>query len=428
VSNSDFRAAVSALHYRNFRLLWFGQLISFSGSMMQQAAILWHVSLLVTSERRGLALGLVGLVRIGPIVVFSLLSGVAADALDRRRLMMATQVAAALVATVLGMLAFGGLDAVWPVYLLAALGAAVSAFDAPARQALIPSLVPRAQLANALSLNQIMFQSASVLGPAVGGVVIATLGVGWAYMFNAVSFLFVLGALLMMRELPPVTPEQRADLSLGAAREGLRFVFSAPVIRSTMLLDFCATFFASATALLPIFAQDILRVGANGYGWLYAAPAAGALLTSVVMVGFVHRIYHQGRVLLWAVAVYGCATVVFGVSRSFWLTFACLAITGAADTVSRVLRNIVRQLVTPDHLRGRMTSINMVFFMGGPQLGELEAGLLANWRGAPFSVVVGGIGTLATAAIIAATVPVLRHYRPDQPPAAEIAAAARTQS
>jgi hypothetical protein len=116
------------------------------------------------------------------------------------------------------------------------------------------------------------------------------------------------------------------------------------------------------------------------------------------------------------------------VSRSFWLTFACLAITGAADTVSRVLRNIVRQLVTPDHLRGRMTSINMVFFMGGPQLGELEAGLLANWRGAPFSVVVGGIGTLATAAIIAATVPVLRHYRPDQPPAAEIAAAARTQS
>ena len=384
--------------------------------MMQQVAILWHVSLLVSPECRGLALGLVGLVRVGPIIVFSLLSGVAADALDRRRLMMATQGAAIAIAAALALLTFWGLQVVWPVYLLAALGAAVSAFDGPARQALIPTLVPRAHLANALSLNQIMFQSAGVLGPAIGGVLIATLGVGWAYLFNAISFLCVLVALLMMREVPAVAPEGRSDVSFRAAGEGLRFVFASPVIRSTMLLDFVATFFASATALLPIFAQDILHVGANGYGWLYAAPAAGALLTSFVMVRIVDRIERQGRVLLWSVALYSLATVVFGVSHAFWLTFGCLAMVGAADTVGTVLRNVIRQLATPDRLRGRMTSINMVFFMGGPQLGEIEAGLLAHWRGAPFSVITGGVGALVATAVIAAAVPVLRHYRLGHPP------------
>ena len=401
----------AALHHRNFRLLWFGQLISFSGSMMQQAAILWHVSLLVPVNRRGLALGIVGLVRVGPIVVFSLLSGVAADALDRRRLMMVTQVSAALVATALAVLAFSGLSAVWPVYLLAALGAAAGAFDGPARQALIPNLVPREHLPNALSLNQIMFQSASVVGPSIGGVLIATLGVGAAYLFNAVSFLFVLVALALMRDVPVIGKHERAAASFGAAREGLRFVFSSPIIRATMLLDFAATFFSSATALLPIFAQDVLHVGANGYGWLYAAPSVGSLLAGAIMIRAVDRIERRGVVLLCAITVYGLATVAFGLSRAFWLTFFCLAMTGAADAVSTVLRSIIRQLMTPDRLRGRVTSVNMIFFMGGPQLGELEAGLVANWKGAPFSVVTGGIGTLIATAAVAAGVPALQHYR-----------------
>ena len=401
----------AALQHRNFRLLWIGQLVSFSGSMMQQAAILWHVSLLVSPDRRGLALGIVGLVRVGPIVAFSLLSGVAADALDRRRLMMVTQISAALVASALAALSFSGLSDVWPVYLLAALGAAASAFDGPARQALIPNLVPREHLPNALSLNQIMFQSASVLGPSLGGVLIATLGVGWAYLFNAISFLFVLAALLMMRDVPVIDATERAQASLGAAREGLRFVFSSPIIRATMLLDFAATFFASATALLPIFAQDILHVGAHGYGWLYAAPSVGSLLAGAVMIRLVDRIERRGAVLLVAIVVYGVATVTFGLSRAFWLTFFCLAATGAADAVSTVLRSIIRQLMTPDRLRGRVTSVNMIFFMGGPQLGELEAGLVANWRGAPFSVITGGIGTLIAAAGVAAAVPALRYYR-----------------
>jgi MFS family permease len=324
---------------------------------------------------------------------------------------MVTQVAATLVAVALATLAFSGLSVVWPVYVLAALGAAASAFDGPARQALIPSLVPREDLANALSLNQIMFQSASVLGPTMGGVLIASLGVGWAYLFNAVSFLFVLVALVLMRDVPVIDASERSAASFGAAREGLRFVFSSPIIRATMLLDFAATFFSSATALLPIFAQDILHVGANGYGWLYAAPSVGSLLAGAIMVRAVDRIERRGVVLLWAITAYGLATIAFGMSRAFWVTFFCLAVTGAADAVSTVLRSIIRQLMTPDRLRGRVTSVNMVFFMGGPQLGELEAGLVANWRGAPFSVITGGIGTLVATVAVAAGVPALRHYR-----------------
>jgi MFS family permease len=400
-----------ALHHRNFRLLWTGQLISVSGTMMQTAAILWHVSLLVSPERRGLALGLVGLVRVLPIVSFSLLSGVVADAVDRRRLMLVTQSAMALLAGVLAWLTFRGLATAWPIYALAALTSAAGAFDAPARQALIPNLVPRRDLPNALSLNTIVFQAASVTGPSLGGLMIGAFGVGWVYIFNALSFLAVIAGLLMMRDVSSAPAAGGGDISLRAAGDGLRFVFASPMIRSTMLLDFFATFFSSATALLPIFAQDILRVGAHGYGLLYAAPSAGALVASVAMVREVDRIDRRGATLLWAVAAYGLSTVVFGLSGSFWLTFACLAVSGAADTVSMVLRNVIRQLETPDHLRGRMTGVNMVFFMGGPQLGELEAGLVANGFGAVASVVSGGIGSLVATGWVAASTPALRRYR-----------------
>ena len=410
----------AALQHRNFRLLWGGLLVSFSGSFMQAAAVLWHVSLLVPEDRRALALGMVGLVRIVPIIVFSLVSGVAADAFDRRRLMLVTQTVMAVLAAILAVLTFRGLSAVWPIYLLAACSSAAGAFDLPARQALVPNLVPREHLPNAISLNTIMVQVASVAGPATGGLVIAGAGVGWVYAFNAFSYLMVIVALLMMRIDAAPHPDghsRRGDFTLSAALEGLRFVFRSPLIRSTMLLDFFATFFSSATALLPLFAQDVLRVGARGYGWLYAAPAAGAVLASAVMVRAVDLIEHRGNVLVAAVVVYGAATVGFGVSRAFWLSFACLAATGAADTISMVFRNLIRQLETPDRLRGRMTGVNMVFFMGGPQLGELEAGLVANWFGPIVSVVSGGIGCLVATACVAAVTPPLRAYRRTAQPA-----------
>jgi MFS family permease len=327
-----------------------------------------------------------------------------------------TQALSALVALTLAFLTFFGMVTVWHIYLLAAVGAAVSAFDLPSRQALLPTLVPREHLANAISLNTIMFQTASVLGPALGGLLIAETSVGWTYASNAISFGFVILALVMMRDVPGRAPSEggRDDVSLGAAMEGLHFVFRSPLIRSTMLLDFFATFFASATALLPIFAQDILGVGPRGYGWLFAAPALGSFVTSVALVPLVAHIKRRGSSIIWSVAGHGAATVVFGVSRSFWLTFTCLALVGATDTVSTVLRNVIRNLETPDRLRGRMTGINMVFFMGGPQLGELEAGAVANWFGATFSVITGGIGCLLATAWVAAATPGLRQYR-DQP-------------
>ncbi len=402
-----------ALRHRNFRLIWWSQLISMSGSAMQMAAILWHVSLLV-SRHKALALGLVGLVRILPILVFSLLSGVAADALDRRKVMIVTQSSMAVLAGVLAFLTFRGLSTVWPIYALTALSAAAGSFDSPARQSLVPNLVPREDLPNAISLIAIMFQVASVTGPSLAGLVIASLGVGWVYLINALSFLVVILALFLMRDVPEVHEADKAAISLRSALEGLRFVFASPMIRSTMLLDFFATFFSSATALLPIFAQDILLVGARGYGWLYAAPSVGALLASVLMVRMVDRIERRGPVLLWAVVCYGLATMAFGVSRVFWFTFLSLALTGASDTVSMVLRNIIRQLETPDRLRGRMTGVNMIFFTGGPQLGELEAGLVANWMGAPFSVISGGIGCLLATAWITLKTPALPAYRRSQ--------------
>jgi MFS family permease len=382
-----------------------------AGSMMQNAAILWHVSLLVPPAQRGVALGMVGLVKIVPIVGFSLVSGVVADATDRRRLMLVTQSGMALAAAALAALAFTGARSLWPIYALAAASSAFGAFDGPARQSLIPALVPREHIPNAISLNTIMFQTASVLGPALGGLVIAAGGVGWAYAANAVSFLAVIAALLLMRDVPARAEGTASDVSLRSAREGLRFVFHTPLIRSTMLLDFFATFFASATALLPIFAQDILHVGAHGYGMLSAAPSVGAMVMSVAMIPWLDRIQRRGRVMLWAVAGFGLATVAFGLSRSFALTFVCLALTGATDTVSMVIRNVIRQLRTPDTMRGRMTSVNMIFFMGGPQLGEFEAGLVAGAWGAPFSVISGGIGCLIATAWVAARTPELRRYR-----------------
>jgi len=385
-----------------------------TGSTMQNAALLWHVSLLVSPERKGLALGLVGLVKVAPIIFFSMVSGVVADAWNRRRLMLFTQTGSAIVAAALAFVAYSGSSAVWPVYALAALSAAVGTFDLPARQALVPMLVPREHLPNAISLNTIMFQTASVIGPSLGGVLIAASSVAWAYAVNALSFAFVIVALLMMRDVPEREPSEagsRDDVSWHAALQGLQFVFRQPLIRSTMLLDFFATFFSSATALLPIFAQDILKVGPEGYGWLYAAPAFGAVATSAAMIPYTARIERRGPVLLWAIGVFGLATVLFGVSRWFWLTFACLAVTGAADTISIIIRNIVRQLETPDRLRGRMIGVNMVFFIGGPQLGEFEAGAVANWLGATFSVVSGGVGCLIATAWVTAATPALRRYR-----------------
>jgi len=373
--------------------------VSVTGSQMQFVAINWHVYLLTKSA---FALGLVGLFRGVPIIVCSLAGGVVADAFDRKRTMVVTQTVMLLTAALLTAETLAGLKSVWPIYVLSALSAAAQAFDTPARQALMPTLVPEEDFPNAVSLGIIVFNIAIILGPAIAGFILAETGPAIIYGFNALSFLAVIGAVIAMRTSgkPDLQRGRREALSFGALKEGLRFVWQTPIIVQTMTLDFAATFFASATLLLPIFAQERLHVGARGYGFLAAAPAIGSVLTALVMarVGSFRR---QGRLVVASVAVFGVATAGFGVSTVYWLSLLMLAITGAADTVSTVLRQTIRQLVTPNQLRGRMTSINMMFFMGGPQLGELEAGSLAALIGAPLSVVVGGLGSLICAAIAA---------------------------
>jgi MFS family permease len=393
-----------ALRYRDFRLWWFGQLISQSGSAMQTLAINWQISVLTGFNP--VALGLVGLSRFIPIVIFSLIGGAVADARNRRKLLIVTQSILALLAAVLGLLASGGLAVVWPIYAISALSAATLAFNNPARQALIPALLPREHLANALSLNSVMGQMATIGGALLGGVLIGLYGTSIVYWLNAVSFLAVIAALFVMR---PAPQETRRQASVGSVREGLRFVFHQPIILSTMLLDFVATFFSSANQLLPIFAAQILNVGAPGLGALTAATSIGSFMAGGTM-GFVARVKKPGQVILYSVAVYGLATVLFGLSRDFAISLLMLGVTGASDTVSTILRGTIRQLVTPDEMRGRMTSVNMIFFMGGPQLGEMEAGFAAALLGAPLSVITGGIGCLIAVGLTAWKAPALRKF------------------
>jgi MFS family permease len=376
-----------------------GQIVSVTGSQMQWVAINWHVYLLTKSP---FALGLVGLFRGVPIILCSLAGGVVADAVDRKRLMIVTQVIMLVSAALLTVGTLTGMESVWPIYILSGFASAATAFDTPARQSLMPTLVPPEDFSNAVSLGVLVFNVATIGGPAIAGFVLAESGPAVIYGLNALSFLAVIAALLAMRASGKADDErERKDaLSLAALKEGLKFVWHTPIIVQTMTLDFVATFFASATLLLPIFAQERLHVGARGYGFLAAGPAIGSVLTALVMAR-IGSFRKQGRLVVWSVAVFGVATAAFGISTVYWFSLLMLAVTGAADTVSTVLRQTIRQLVTPNHLRGRMTSINMMFFMGGPQLGELEAGSLAALIGAPLSVVTGGLGSLVCAAIAA---------------------------
>jgi MFS family permease len=406
-----------SLRHRDFRWLWAAQLISLTGSQMQAAAIDWHVYLLTGSP---LALGMVGLSRVIPIVSLSLLGGVVADRYDRKRVMLATQLTMSAVAALLGLLTLGHRETVLTLYVLTGMTSAAGSFDNPARQALVPRLVPREDLPGALAMNLTMFHVGMIGGPAIAGVLIASAGEGtrglsWIYLLNAASFLTVVTTLLMMRASGKIEATGSTQESpLASLRRGLSFVFKTPVMVWTMALDFVATFFSGANALLPIFADQILKVGAFGFGWLRAAPALGALVGSIY-TSLNPIPARQGRVFLWAVAAYGSATVVFGLSRSYALTFLALAATGLADLVSTVVRQIVRQMITPDAMRGRMTSVNMIFFMGGPQLGELEAGLVASLFasaaiGATVSVVSGGVATVLVAALCAWRAKVVRDY------------------
>ena len=396
-----------ALKNRKFLFLWLGLMVSIAGSQMQVAAIHWHIRDL-TGTPDPLALGGIGLARILPVIVFSLFGGAFADTYNRRAILFITQTTMALTALGLAFLTFNGTTEIWHIYALTAIQAAAIAFDGPARQAIVPNIVPAKDLPNAFSLNSIAFNVGAVAGPVLSGIVIATLGQGYTYFFNAISFLAVIVALLAIGQIPQDFTSA-SGVSLSAIKDGARFIFQRKIILSTMVMDFFATFFASTNTMLPIIARDILKVGEIGYGLLSAAGSAGSVLAAFV-VSQMPNIRKQGPVFLAAVIVFGLATIAFGLSQTFWLAFIALALMGAADSVSTIIRNTIRQLNTPDHIRGRMTSINQIFFQGGPQLGEVEAGIVASLFGVPFAIISGGVGTIVAAFLIMAKWPVLREY------------------
>ncbi len=400
-----------SLRHRKFRLIWLGMLISIAGSQMQVSAIHWHIREL-TGTPDPLALGGIGLARILPIIIFSIISGPAADTLNRRKILLVTQSVQAMIAMILAFLTFTNLINIGLIYALTALQAAAIAFDLPARQAMIPNLVPENDLPNAFSLQSIAFNTGAILGPMLGGLVIATMGQGYTYLFNAISFLAVIVALMMIGNVAQDITKS-SGIGLVAVREGIRFIISKPIILSTMLIDFAATFFASANTMLPIIARDILKVGEVGYGFLSAGQSIGSVIASLV-ISQLNEIKRQGRIFLGAVFLFGLATIFFGISQSLILAMVALIVMGAADSVSTIIRNTIRQINTPDHIRGRMVSINQIFFQGGPQLGEVEAGIVGKLLGVPAVIVSGGIGVLLSVLWIAKKWPQLRLYNGDE--------------
>lgn len=402
-----------ALKHRNFALIWSGLLISMVGSQMQQWALFWHISKLSDDP---IAVSVVGGVRFAAVLCFSLLGGLVADRYNRRSILFFTQSTAMLIAVVLGLLTLFGKIQLWHIYLLTGIQAAAMAFDLPARQALVPNLVPRDILPSAFSLQSIAFNTGAIVGPALSGIVIGYFGQEAVYFFNAVSFLAVIFALIALGNIPQQQSEIKRGFraALGDIREGVHFMRHQPLILSTMILDFIATFFSSANTLLPYFAQNVLKVGEVAYGWLASAQSIGAVCVGLIASQYSH-IRRQGPLLLGAVVVFGAATIIFGISRLYGLVFLALALMGAADSVSTIIRNTVRQLTTPDALRGRMTSINQIFFMGGPQLGEIEAGAVAQFFGVPFAIISGGVGTILGVWWVASRWPALVGYNGDEP-------------
>ena len=378
---------------------------------MQTWALFWHIRDLTDQP---IALGMVGLARILPVIVFSLVAGALADTVNRRKLMFATQTAQALVAVLLGALTLRGSITLGMIYLLTAIQAVAVAFDLPARQALVPNLVPAKDLPNAFSLTSIAQQIGSIAGPALSGLVIASLGQSAVYLINAITFLAVLAALILMGPVAQQAPAgTKPALNLKGIREGIQFIVNQPIILSTMVIDFFATFFSSANTLMPIFARDVLDVGVIQYGWLSAAQSIGAVSAALV-ISQIPIIRRQGPLFLLSVAAFGLSTILFGFSSSFLMAMIALILMGASDSVSTIIRNTIRQLQTPDYIRGRMTSINQIFFMGGPQLGEVEAGVVAQLFSTPVAIITGGIGCLVALAWIVRRWPQLRTFNGDE--------------
>ncbi len=398
-----------SLRLRDYRLLLIGNFIAAIGEQMLTVAIGWELY-----ERTGsaLALGLVGLAEVLPVIVLSLYAGHIADRYNRKRIVIITQAILLLVSLGLTALSYwhGSLLLIYACLLL--MGSAM-AFNTPAAGALPAQIVPEEAFENAATWSSSSWQLAAVLGPAIGGFVIAIFNSAtFVYVLNAVASLLFVMLLLPVKLHIPVVFARRADerATLHSLGEGIGFLRRTPIILAAITLDLFAVLFGGATTLLPIFAKDILHVGPEGLGWLRAAPSVGAVCIAFFLA---HRPSFQraGPTLLLAVGGFGAATIIFGLSRSFWLSLLMLFLLGGLDNISVVIRGTLALTRTPDDMRGRVAAINGLFVSASNQLGGFESGLTAQLFGPTLSVAFGGIGTILVVLLIAWAWPELRRLR-----------------
>ena len=389
--------ADSALQSRPFTIFWVGHSLSSIGTKMQQYGLLWHIYELTNSTK---ALGLMGIVKLVPILLLVLFGGLIADQIPRRRVLLYSQGVMGLLATTLGVICFTGEVTPLMLYAVAAFSEAASAFDGPSRKALIPQLVPPQAISSALTLTSITKNASKLAGPALMGFIVAFAPIGWVYVINGLSFVAVIYSLLRLEdiEVEPVGDPQASAVE--KVKAGVQFIKDSRILISVLALDFCANLWAAATVLLPVYAKEVLHLSSKGYGLLASAIAAGGLLASALLL-ILPDPPHKGRWVVLCSIGFGLGTVLLGVSDSLYLSLIALMMIGATDQVSTVLRNTIHQLVTPDAMRGRVTAINMIFSKSGPRLGELEAGFAASWMGLSTSIMFGGVACVATTLLIA---------------------------
>jgi len=387
-------------HDRDFRLLWAGQAISTMGRMITVVVLPYQIYVLTGDL---LAVGALSLVQLVPILVFALGGGAVADAVDRRRLLLVTQVGLALSSLALVLLSLLPAPPLLAIYAVAFAAAGLGAIDQPARASAIPRMVPAQRLPAAIAMNQLVFNGSAVIGPAVGGVILATAGIAAAYLVDVVTFGAAIVALLAIAPIPPAPGAVRP--SIAAIVEGLRYARSRREVLATFVVDINAMVFGSPRSLYPALALDVFRVGPAGVGLMSSAAAFGALV-GVVFSGRATTVKRPGRAVLVSVAIWGLGITGFGLAVfSFPLALLCLAIAGGADVISAVLRSSIVQILTPDALRGRVSSIHILVVTGGPRVGDAEASAVAAVIGPQLSAISGGLLTLVGLGAIAVAMP-----------------------
>jgi MFS family permease len=388
-----------------FRRLWMGQLISLVGRQITTVAVPFQVYSLTHSA---LNVGLLGIVQAVPLVCGSLGGGAIADRFDRRRVLIVTQLCLATCSGLLALGAFIGHPALLQIYAIVALAALVGAVDAPTRTAIIPNLVGVDRLAGALSLNIALFQTTLVAGPAIGGLVIARLGLPAAYSVDVITFSAALTAVAL---LPPQgRPTRERERPVPAILRGLSFARHQPVILGGFAMDLAAMIFGMPRAVFPVLAATTFHAGAQGLGLLYAAPGLGAVIAALTS-GAVARSRRLGRIIVVAIVIWGLVIIAFGFAQALWVALLLLAIAGGADSLSAVCRTTIMQRIAPDDLRGRLTSLYFMVVVGGPNLGDVETGIVANAFGPEVAIVTGGALCLVGLGAAAFAFPSVWRYR-----------------